>query len=61
MDFESWSEHVKGCYYTCDKCDFKDKRLHRYDGHMRFHTKMERKNRVEHDGDYTHRITVFYK
>ena len=54
-----WSLHIKTCFYTCDHCDFKEKRLSRYEGHQRRHIREKYINKE--DKSYTQRITVIYK
>ena len=50
------SLHLKNCFYTCGKCDFKDRRVSRYERHLRRHMNDENKM-----NDFTHRVTVLYK
>ena len=61
VGFENWSIHVKDCFFTCDQCDFKDKRLRRYESHVRRHMKEGGKGQEENESEYTQRITILYK
>ena len=58
-ELEAWSLHLKACFYTCVECDFRDKRLSRYEAHQRRHTREKYSNKE--DKSYTQRITVIYK
>jgi hypothetical protein len=56
IGFDILSLHLKNCFYRCEKCDFKDRRVGRYERHLRRH--MNDENNVN---DFTHRVTVLYK
>ena len=52
--FQVFLQHSRTCFYECDQCDYKHKRLDRYQGHKRKH------EREEQESSYTERITVVY-
>ena len=59
FELEAWSLHMKTCFYTCDQCDYREKRLSRYEGHKRRHVREKFINKE--DQSYTQRTTVIYK
>jgi len=61
VGFQAWTDHNKICYFTCDQCDFKERRLNRFEGHKRRHFREQNGALNEDDPIFTKRITVVYK
>ena len=61
VGLDPWSLHNKTCFFTCDQCDYKEKRQSRYEGHMRRHMREQNVIIKNNDSHYTQRITVVYK
>ena len=61
LGLDPWSLHNTTCFFTCDQCDYREKRLSRYEGHLRRHMREQNVGIKNEDAEYTQRITVVYK